>query len=362
MSALDTGAGVATAADSGSGMMQPGLAEGAAAWLAHDIDTRDYLWLLTPEELRLIDSMRPRAGAGEPRARRPPPAGESPPIGLPGLASFLEQIRQRLEQGIGFCVLRGLPVERYTVPELEALLIAFGRHLGRVMPQSRRGELLTHVRAGPPVEPRQARGYQRPGALPFHSDSADVVGLLCRCPALSGGESAIASTYAVHNALLRRRPDLLATLYRPFCIDRQDEQTAGAMPYYETPVFMWHRGQLFSRFNPGYVFSAQRHPRTPRLSDAQVAALEALERLFQADAFRLDMRLDAGDLQLVNNNRTVHARADYEDDPRPGRRRHLLRLWLFTGRVDGVPEAMRERYRDVESWRAQAGPGTDATG
>ena len=68
---------------------------------------------LTPEELRLIDSMRPRAGAGEPRARRPPPAGESPPLGLPGLASFLGQIRQRLEQGIGFCVLRGLPVERY---------------------------------------------------------------------------------------------------------------------------------------------------------------------------------------------------------------------------------------------------------
>ena len=40
----------------------------------------------------------------------------------------------------------------------------------------------------------------------------------------------------------------------------------------------------------------------------------------------LDMSFEPGDIQLISNHFTLHARTAYEDDPQ--RPRHLLRLWL----------------------------------
>jgi hypothetical protein len=316
---------------------------GPSPWLADDIDSDSYVLPLTPDDLQVLDAALRQAIAAPREASGLSTLKFSPG----GLADSLAQIKRRLERGVGFCILRGLPVERYTVRELKVILFALGAQLGRVMPQSSAGELCTHIQA---VPGQSARGYQNGGALPFHSDSCDIVGLLCLCPARLGGESAIASTYAIHNALLQCRPDLLSTLYQSFHIDRHGEQPSFAPPYYATPVFMWHDGRLFSRFNPGYIRSAQRYPQTPRLTSQQVDAINIFEQLCWSDPFRLDMSLRAGDLQLLNNNCIVHARHAYEDDRRPNRRRHLLRIWLFTSSIEGVPAPMRERYRDMESW------------
>ena len=323
------------------------LAHGPAAWLAPSIRLDSFIYQLTPQDLQELDTALRRAVAD---GGKPASMGRAQ-FPLAGLASSLEAISRQLAEGSGFCLVRGLPVERYGARELEILLCGIGAHLGRVMPQNAKGELLNHVRATP-GEPK--RGYQSGSALPFHSDSCDIVGLLCLCAAKCGGESAIASAYAVHNALLPRRPDLLRTLYQPFHIDRHEERPPGASPYYATPVFMWHEGQLFSRFNPGYVYSAQRNPETPRLTQQQVDAIAIFEQLCRSDPFCLNMSLSPGDLQLLNNNRLVHSRYAYEDDPEPGRRRHLLRIWLFTSGVDRIPIPMRERYRDMESWQVKA--------
>ncbi|WP_164107864.1 TauD/TfdA family dioxygenase, partial [Serratia marcescens] len=51
--------------------------------------------------------------------------------------------------------------------------------------------------------------------LSFHVDSCDVVALLCLATSLSGGESAIVSGVAVHDEMMRTRPDLCAALYGP---------------------------------------------------------------------------------------------------------------------------------------------------
>jgi hypothetical protein len=224
------------------------------------------------------------------------------------------------------------------------------------MPQNAKGEILHHVRdAGRAATHGEVvRGYQGGLALPFHSDSCDIVGLLCIRPALSGGLSAIASSHAAHDAILDDRPDLLRVLYQPFPIDRHGEGAPGAPLYYATPVFMEHRGRLFSRFNPGYVYSAQRHAETPRLSAPQIEAMDFFSRLCASEPFRLIMELEPGDLQLLNNNVIVHARSAYHDDPEVARKRHLLRLWLFTSEIEDIPVPMRDRYRDMEAWRAKA--------
>ncbi len=81
------------------------------------------------------------------------------------------------------------------------------------------------------------RSYRTNRRQEFHTDGADIVGLLCLARARSGGESRIASSHAVSNEVLRRRPDLTEVLYEPFPWDRNDEQSEGEDPYFMLPVF-----------------------------------------------------------------------------------------------------------------------------
>ncbi|HUL06708.1 MAG TPA: hypothetical protein VLV76_10275, partial [Candidatus Acidoferrum sp.] len=55
--------------------------------------------------------------------------------------------------------------------------------------------------------------------------------------AASGGLSEVASTPAVHNEILRRRPDLLELLYRPYPRSRLGEEQGGESMVYQLPVF-----------------------------------------------------------------------------------------------------------------------------
>ncbi|MGB8890222.1 MAG: TauD/TfdA family dioxygenase [Candidatus Korobacteraceae bacterium] len=275
---------------------------------------------------------------------------------LPQLGVAFQAIKRDIDNGIGFSLLRGLPIERYSLLEAATLLCGIGAHFGRQMPQNSQGELLSSVRQVGPAEPpeKPARGYQSGLALPFHSDSCDIVGLLCICDAKVGGLSSIASSYAIHNAILGERLDLLQSLYQPFWIDRHGEGSREDSPYYSTPVFMWHNGRLFSRYNPGYVYSAQRYRDTPRLTPQQTDAIEMFSWLCGSDQFRLDMKLRPGDLQLLNNNVIVHSRTAYQDYSEAARKRHLLRLWLFTFGINDIPGPMRDRYHDMTSWEVNS--------
>ena len=44
--------------------------------------------------------------------------------------------------------------------------------------------------------------------------------------------------------------------------------------------------------------------------------------------FHLDMTLEVGDLQFVNNHYIMHSRTAYEDHEDWAEKRHLMRLWL----------------------------------
>jgi hypothetical protein len=48
-------------------------------------------------------------------------------------------------------------------------------------------------------------------------------------------------------------------------------------------------------------------------------------------AHRLDLWLERGQIQVLNNRVIVHGRTPYQDHDDPARRRHLVRLWLRAG-------------------------------
>ena len=135
------------------------------------------------------------------------------PVLAPRLARWLEEARV----GRGFFVLRGLPTDRFDEAEREAIFWGLGTHLGTAVSQNSHGEMLGHVfDQGRTYGSANTRGYQTKARLDFHTDRCDLVGLLCQRRAKAGGLSSVVSTMAVHNEILRVRPDLLAILYRGF--------------------------------------------------------------------------------------------------------------------------------------------------
>jgi hypothetical protein len=263
---------------------------------------------------------------------------------LPVLGPTLEAIREELVRGIGLKLIRGVPVQRYSRLQSAIAFLGIGTYIGVPVSQNAKGHLLGHVKdlGNRSLENPTDRGYQTHDKLPFHSDSCDVVGLLCLHHSKSGGASTVVSTVQIYNEMLKRAPHLVEALAEPVYRDRRGEVPQGAKPYYPLPVFNWHQDYLSVFWQGGYIRSAQRFPELPRHSAALLAALDMFTQLTRELCFHMDFR--QGDIQFLNNAVTVHSRTEFEDYPEPERKRHLLRLWLATPGGRPLPPAIFERY------------------
>ena len=168
------------------------------------------------------------------------------------VAAKLQDVADELEEGRGFTLLTGFPVERYSEEERRLIWMGLGRWLGTPVAQDNTGQMMRDIQAEPgdlgtrhesvrdasggEFLSSKARTYSN-GRLRFHTDRTDVVGLLTVRRSASGGESKVASTAAVHNAMLDRRPDLLDLLYQPIWRSRLGEEAGGGAQAYPLPVF-----------------------------------------------------------------------------------------------------------------------------
>jgi hypothetical protein len=246
---------------------------------------------------------------------------------LPTLAPVIRGWARELADGRGFLVVRGLPVDRWGDDQAALVYWGIGQHLGRPGAQNALGELLGHVvDTGEDAANPFVRRYRTAGAIAYHCDLADAVGLLCLRTARRGGASRIVSSVTVYNELLRRRPDLVERLYEPVALDRRDE-TPGGPGWVPVIPCRAAGGRLRTFYHSDYFRSAARH------ADAPVGALErelfdVYEEIASEPALFLDMVLEQGDVQLLSNHTILHARTAYEDEPGTAGKRHLLRLWL----------------------------------
>jgi Taurine catabolism dioxygenase TauD, TfdA family len=247
---------------------------------------------------------------------------------LPGLGALLGELRDELCHGRGFLLLRGLPRQRYSPDDLARIYFGLSVHLGRPIPQSWQGELLGHVIDVSDIE-HEARGYHAGGAQSMHTDTCDIVGLMCLRAAKAGGLSRIASAGAVHNRLLETRPDLLDVLYQDYVFRRMERDAAFGSGTLVKKVV------IFSRESGGLTcnISGSYPRRAVAAGDAVMAPLEAealaeFQRIAASPEFYLDMNIGEGDIQFLNNRTLLHGRTGYEDWPDVARRRHLMRVWL----------------------------------
>jgi hypothetical protein len=248
---------------------------------------------------------------------------------LPGLATTFRRCADDLHTGPGFVLLRGFPTDRLTPGGIRLAYVGIGRHFGTPVCLDLSGSLLSDVRdkgvprTGPGVRVSYTNLRQD-----FHTDQVDVVALLCLHPCRTGGQSQLVNARVVFNQMLARRPDLVEVLYEPFWWDRNDEQPPGQPPAYQLPVLRDVDGAPRFFYIGWYIRDAQRHSEIPRLTAAQVEAIDLLEAIANGPELRIGMDFQRGDIQLVDDARILHAREAYEDHDDPARRRHLLRLLL----------------------------------
>ena len=68
---------------------------------------------------------------------------------LPHFRERIDDIADRLEHGLGLVLLRGLPVyDRFSEDEASIIYWGIGRHLGNLVPQNRKGDLIGAFGAG----------------------------------------------------------------------------------------------------------------------------------------------------------------------------------------------------------------------
>jgi hypothetical protein len=317
---------------------------GPGVWYGGELAKRDD-WIrdFSAEELAEIEAAVDGA-AGIPPDRLSPAS-----FTLPRLGPVLREVLAELLEGRGFIMLRGLPVERMTREQQAIAYLGLGSWLGRFRSQNAKGHLLGHVKdLGLDITDPNVRYYQTSRALDYHTDSVDVVGLLCLKTAKQGGESYLASSMTVYNEILKKNPDLLPALFQPFPTDRRGEVPEGMKPWFDIPIFHWHAGKLSGIYVRQYIESAQRHfPEARRLTPEQIAAMDLIDELCNDPAIHLKMDFRPGDIQLLHNHQILHSRGDFVNWPEPERHRHLLRLWVAPREARALPEVFASRYGSV---------------
>jgi Taurine catabolism dioxygenase TauD, TfdA family len=325
----------------------PSPVEGPSVWYGPEMTKRtDWIHTLSASDVdEIVAAVRPLVAADKDIARI-----NKADFPLPTLGPKLVGICDEVINGRGFVLMRGLPVERWSMREAATAYFGIGCHFGNARSQNAKGHVLGHVRdlGRNAVSDPTARIYQTRERQTYHTDSCDIVGLLCLKTAKSGGASALVSSMTIYNEMLRRRPDLLALLFEPLHTDRRGEVAAGQKPWHNIPVFSWYEGYLSALYARRYIESARRFPEVPPLSPQQTEALDLFDALAEDPAINMQMTFRPGDMQWVHNHTMLHDRTGFEDWPEPERRRHLLRLWLAIPGARPLPPVYAQRFGSVE--------------
>jgi hypothetical protein len=299
-----------------------------AGWRGETLQTDSQQWLYQlsgPEVSALVDAARAVVRSG-------PPLSEIKRDDCPlhGLTAALDDWRARIDRGHGMVLVRGLPVRELGREVATAAYWMIGLQLGEPTAQNAARETLVDIRdTGASPGDHNTRLYKTKAELSFHTDGADIIGLLCLRGARSGGVSRICSSVEVYNQIVSRRPDLAPLLELDYHHHAHGQFGPNGPKTFRYPIVSRRDGQFRMLLLLWYIRNAaEDFPELAALTPAKEELLDLLEAIPFEPGVALDMRFQEGDMQFLKNSVVLHARTDYEDWDAPDDKRHLLRLWL----------------------------------
>ncbi|MDB5999254.1 MAG: hypothetical protein JWP52_953 [Rhizobacter sp.] len=280
---------------------------------------------LTPADQREIAVALAHAS----RAKVPMLQWQKADFPLEQLAEKLTGVAGQVRDGLGITLLEGLDISQYTDEEVCMLYWGVGLYLGEPLGQNPKGDLLGHVfDQGRTYGNIDVRGYETSAYLPYHTDSANLVGLMCLRQGLSGGRSSYVSAVSIYNAILAEHPEYLSMLYNGFYYIRREE-ALGSKGVSDTPlpIFGFQDGLLSCRYIRNQI-NAGAVKRDVPLTPMEREVLDFFDAQTQRDDLRVDFMMKPGDMAFCNNLTMLHSRTEFVDGEERQQKRHMLRLWL----------------------------------
>ena len=301
-------------------------------------DRQDYVQILTDE---MVDEIDGALRAVMTKALPPHEIGKEH-FPLAKSAELLEAIYQELENGRGFAVLSGWPVEHYGYEENVTAFCGIAAHIGEIVVQNYEGDSIVDVRDEGIPYSHLSRGNKSNKLLPFHTDGSDLAGLMCLGQAARGGLSLIVSATKVYNTILEERPEYLPILHRGFYHHRRRQHPEGEPPVSESriPVFNFSGGYLHCCYNRNPIDWVEKEG--VKLSDEEKKILDYFDSVLARPELQLKLEFRKGDIQLLNNFAILHSRTAFESDEH--HQRHLVRLWLEDPRSKRIGESLLDLY------------------
>lgn len=298
-----------------------------AGWRGDEMAQRtDWIYYLSDDERVELETVGARFLADDPDLRNVTAEAYPLPVCAAGLARWAAD----MDDGPGFVLVRGLRSDLYSDPLSASIFFVLGLHLGDPMQQNELGDTFDHVIATTTLKLAEANALasRTNDRLNFHSDSSDVVGLMCLRGAKSGGESILISGITIYNEVLRRRPDLAPLLFETWHYDWYKQDHDAPQRYYSSPMVSYVDGVFSMYAGSRIIRSAQEYPEVPRMTARQYELLDLLDEIYLEPGLPLQMDFRPGDIQWLLNYAALHSRNAYVEFDEPARKRHLLRLWL----------------------------------
>ena len=328
-------------------VMEP--ATGPAVWMGSELaKSDDWIIRLTPADIAELD----QALAVVEQANIAVHEITAEDFVLPRLGVRLRAFADEIENGRGFGIIRGVPVEKYTEDACKILSWGLCSYLGVGIPQSRQGDWINHVidltdissTTKPDlvhvVKRKELRSNHEGGELRWHTDSTDIIALFCLNKAKAGGASRLASSATVHNLIREQSPDCLRALYDGYYyLSLADDDETPRLSAKRIPVFK-RQGEAVSFYYIPQVVERAIDRADVQYNSVENEARDLIQTAANSPGVPLEFMLEAGDLEVVNARTVMHARREFEDYPELDRRRHLLRLWMAT-----TPEMTTDTFR-----------------
>ena len=194
-------------------------------WDSTDIGSRyEWSYNLTPSDLEEIEAALQHFKS----LHKPLGYVSQSTFPLNALHEKLRAISRDIHTGFGFKVVRGIPVDAHSREETFIIYAGVASHIAPVrgrQDNSHEGKpadvVLNHIKDLSNVYDASKIGapaYTTDKQV-FHTDSGDVIALLCLEEAASGGQSKLSSSWKVYNELAETRPDLIRTLAEPWPVE-----------------------------------------------------------------------------------------------------------------------------------------------
>ena len=327
MGGIDSG----LAQGQGAPAIPAGHLDAPSSWLGKDLSPGDWRIEVGPAAKAELESLARRLQGSE----TPIEELRLSDFECPAVERLMAAVRDRVSNGIGFAVIDRLPIEGLDERTAKGLAWLLVSHAGTIVNQKFRGQRVYEVRDTGTEMQHGVRRSITNLEQELHTDGGwlaappQFVGLACIRQAETGGISRVGSLIAAHNEMQKRHPELLKALYQPMWWDRQAEHAAEDAPCSRYPIFAWDGAALMVRYYDDYVRQGHKMQSEPLNSEAE-DALRALRAIVDAPGYSIELRLEPGQVEIVNNHLIGHARSAFQDS-RPEAGRLLLRLWLREG-------------------------------